>query len=139
MEKDIISKIQAADQAKKKALRGLHTALGYSTAQALAEAILDAASDTAPVERKSSAVSKAPVEGESKTQKQSAADRAKAISAGKRPRLTEETKQAIAAALQAGQAGNALTTQFGVSYGVIHQIKSKLGLVTKKKASKKKR
>lgn len=125
MENDIISKIKAADQAKKKALRGLHKELGYPTAQSLADAILEAAEAAASTESKPRA---------------SATPSTKAPSgAGKRPRISEETKQGIADALTAGEPGNQLTKKFGVSYGIIHEIKTRLGLVKKKKASKKKR
>jgi hypothetical protein len=131
MANDIISTIKAADQAKKNALRELHKALGYATPKALAEAILEAANITAPVERKPSAEDKKPPS--------SAAERVQATAEGKRPRISDETKREIGDALRAGQAGNRLTKQFGVSYGVIHEIKTRLGLVSKKKASKKKR
>lgn len=124
MENDIISKIKAADQAKKNALRGLHKELGYPTAQALADAIVEAAeAPPAPKQPKASAGN-------------SAGTTVKKASGSKRPRISEETKQAIGEALKAGEPGNQLTTRFGVSYGIIHQIKTKLGLVSKKKASK---
>jgi hypothetical protein len=128
MENDIISKIKAADQAKKNALRGLHKELGYPTAQALADAIVEAAeAPPAPKQPKASAGSSAG---------NSAGTTVKKASGSKRPRISEETKQAIGEALKAGEPGNQLTTRFGVSYGIIHQIKTKLGLVSKKKASK---
>src|SRR5690242_15973050 len=96
MENDIISKIQAADQAKKKALRGLHKALGYSSPKDLADAILDAAEMTnEPAPRKVAA------DGKKTTTSPSAAERVKATAAGKRPRISEETKRAIADALRA--------------------------------------
>lgn len=123
MENDIISKIKAADQAKKNALRGLHKELGYPSAQALADAIIEAAQASS-----STAAAKQP--------KAPASTTAKRASGTKRPRISEETKQAIGEALKAGEPGNQLTTRFGVSYGIIHQIKTKLGLVSKKKASK---
>jgi hypothetical protein len=124
MENDIISKIKAADQAKKNALRGLHKELGYPTAQALADAIVEAAQASSST----AAAAKQP--------KAPATTTAKRASGTKRPRISEETKQAIGEALKAGEPGNQLTTRFGVSYGIIHQIKTKLGLVSKKKASK---
>lgn len=136
MENDIISRIQAADQAKKKALRGLYKALGYSSPKDLADAILDAEATTAaPAERKGAAEGKKTT---TTTVAATAAERIKATAAGKRPRISEETKRAIADALRAGEAGSRLTEQFGVSYGVIHQIKAKAGLVSKKKAGRKK-
>lgn len=126
MENDIISKIKAADQAKRRALRELHKELGYPTAKALAEAILEAA------EASASAAAKQPKPA-------LPTDSVRTVAPGKRPRITAETKQAIGDALKAGEPGNQLTKRFGVSYGIVHQIKTKLGLVTKKKASKKRR
>lgn len=131
MANDIISTIKAADQAKKQALRELHTALGYASPADLANAILEAAASKSPVAAKAPASGPKPVS--------SAAERLKATAAGKRPRISEETKRAIAEALKAGEPGNSLTEKFGVSYGVIHQIKTKEGLVSKTRAGKKKK
>lgn len=135
MENDIISRIKAADQAKKDALRGLYKALGYSSPKDLADAILEAEAGTAaPAARKVAADGKKPAATISAV----AAERIKATAAGKRPRISADTKRAIADALRAGEAGSRLAEQFGVSYGVIHQIKTKAGLVSKKKAGRKK-
>jgi hypothetical protein len=124
MEKDIIASIKAAEQAKRKALRELHKVLGYPSAKALAEALLEAADVT--------------VTAGTKTQASPVKVSAEPAATGKRPRISEETKKAIGDALKAGETGNRLTEQFGVSYGVVHEIKTKLGLVKKKKTSKKK-
>lgn len=129
MATDVLSKIIAAEEAKKKALRGLHRELGYASAQALAEAILEAsASDTA-------SMPKAPKRANAA--KGAKAPKAKSgKGAGRGRRIADEVRTGIIAALEAGEPGNQLTSKFGVSYGVIHAIKTSLGLVKKQSRGK---
>lgn len=116
MPNDVFSRIIAAEEAKKKALRGLHRELGYPSAQALAEAILGAAEASPSPPSKSAKAPKAPTARRG---------------GGRGRRISEEVRSGIVAALEAGEPGNQLTAKFGVSYGVIHAIKTKLGLVKK--------
>jgi hypothetical protein len=122
MSTNFLDQIKAAENAKLRALASLHTELGYSSAQALADAILRASSGGGAVVR-GSATAKIAGSGNSR----------------KGRRIPDTTRQAIAAALKAGEVGSGLSAKFGVSYNIIHAIKQELGMVKATKRSKKKK
>lgn len=124
MSTNFLDQIKAAENAKLRALASLHTELGYSSAQALADAILRASSGGGGgAVVRGSATAKIAGSGNSR----------------KGRRIPDTTRQAIAAALKAGEVGSGLSAKFGVSYNIIHAIKQELGMVKATKRSKKKK
>lgn len=121
MSTNFLDQIKAAENAKLRALASLHTELGYSSAQALADAILRASGGGGAV--RGSAPAKVAGSGNSR----------------KGRRIPDTTRQAIASALKAGEVGSGLSAKFGVSYNIIHAIKQELGMVKATKRSKKKK
>ncbi len=105
-----LEKIVQAETAKRQALATLHLDLGYSSAEALAEAILAAARD-----RRGPAHA-----GEKRT----------AVLEPRRGRkLTAQERKGIAKALKAGTSGSQVARDYGVSYPTVHEIKKSLGMV----------
>jgi len=105
-----LEEIRRANAVKRKALASLHLELGYPTAQALAQAILDAAGQGGNVD--------------------TGAKRAVTSPRGSGKRLSPEDRRAIITALKSGRTGTEVTREFGVSYPTVHEIKRSLGLVT---------
>jgi hypothetical protein len=135
---NIIDQIKNAEAAKRKALSGLHKELGYSSAQALADAILQAdSSGLARFPRAAKSSGAAKTNGAAKAD--GAATEAPAKS-GRGRRVPDETRKAIAEALKSGEVGAQLTKKYGVSYNIVHEIKTSLGMVRRagraRKASK---
>lgn len=112
-----IQAIQNAEAAKREALSKLHIELGFDSPQALTEAI------TAAVGTTPKTSSKPAPNGNSR----------------KGRKVPQATLDAIKAALQAGEVGSSLPAKFGVSYNIVHAVKTKMGLVTPTKRSKKKK
>jgi hypothetical protein len=127
---DLVNQIRSAEAAKKKALAGLHTELGYASPGALAQAIVEAAGE--------SLATGARVVGARATGARATAP-AQAPRGKRGRRIPPDVKQAIVDALKAGESGNSLTKKFGVSYPVVHAIKAKLGLVKARSAGKRKK
>lgn len=114
MPANIFDQIKNAEAAKRKALAELHTALGFASARALAQAILEAAGASSSMARATGVAAASPARQGSKKGK----------------RLTPETRQQIAAALKSGEPAARIAKHFGVSYPTVHKLKSSLGLVT---------
>ena len=108
----VIEDIRRAEAAKRQALASLHVELGFSSAQALASAILEAAGRSGS----------SPTRSSSPPQK-------RAKGAGKGRAIPAEKRQAIVEALQSGVNGTEVTRRFAVSYPTVHSIKQQLGMV----------
>src|SRR5690606_9969666 len=102
-------KIVKAETAKRQALATLHQDLGYSAAEALAEAILAAA-------RERSGAPRAP---ETNT----------VLGPRRGRKLTAQERKGIARALKTGTSGSQVARNYGVSYPTVHEIKKSLGMV----------
>jgi hypothetical protein len=126
MNTDILTRIRTADEAKRKALSGLHKELGYASARDLAAAIVEA-SGSSPIV--AAARQTAP------TAKQAGGGAPTARRDGRR--IDPATKQQIVAALKAGEPGARVAKQFGVSYPTIHNWKTELGLVKPRSGGRK--
>jgi hypothetical protein len=119
MSTNLLEQIKAAENAKLRALASLHTELGYSSPQDLADAIVRAGSSRGV----SATPAARPASGNSR----------------KGRRIPDSTRQAIASALKGGEVGSGLAAKFGVSYNIVHAIKQELGMVKATKRSKKKK
>jgi hypothetical protein len=107
----ILTQIKDAEIAKRKALATLHVELGYASAQALAEAILEA--NGGPSKAKSNTPT---TNGAPKAQKRGR-------------RIDPQIKAQVLAALKSGQPGARVAKQFGISYPTLHNWKSEAGMV----------
>lgn len=133
---NLLVQIKQAEAAKKKALAALHTELGFESAHALANAILDAAAKST----RTTPTAAAPAQPKATKAGAKAAKAAKGKGKGKGRRLPAEVRQGIVDALNQGRKGAHVAREFGVSYPTVHFIKQDLGLVQARgKASKQKR
>lgn len=123
-----IEAIKQADAAKQKALATLHVELGYESAQDLARDIMQSiATENGRVTPR----------GVVKLAKVVLGDRPASGNARKGRRVPDETRKAIAAALKAGRVASSLPAHFGVSYNIVHAIKTELGMTTPRKRGRK--
>lgn len=120
-----IEAIQQAESRKNAALAKLHTELGYGSARELAEAIM--LSIAAPNGRPTAT-------GVLKLAK--VVFGTKPGDSRKGRRVPDAKRNAIAAALKAGEVGSSLSAKFGVSYNIVHAIKKELGMVTPNKRTR---
>lgn len=136
---NLLVQIKQAEAAKKKALAALHTELGFESAHALANAILDAAAKSTRTTPTAAAPAQ-PKATKAGAKAAKAAKAAKGKGKGKGRRLPAEVRQGIVDALNQGRKGAHVAREFGVSYPTVHFIKQDLGLVQARgKASKQKR
>lgn len=128
----VFGQLQRAADMKRKAIRNLHIELGYASPQEFIADYMLANQDSATplVSAKHAAVSPQVSLGASKQLP------LVAKGTGKGRRVTKETRQAIAKDLKAGVVGSSLSAKYGVSYNIVHAVKTELGMVKATKRSR---